>query len=181
MSVPGVSEKRSKPNSARAEKQSAPNVRHYAAVSDSPFLKHILLACSRGPTRLFRCNRGTGWTGKVERVARPTTVTMGPSDVLIRGARPLHAGLNDGNGDLIGWHSIVVTPDMVGRRVAVFASLEGKEGNGRMSAEQRVWRDQVRAAGGIAEEVRSVEDAQAAFDAGLDVAPADRSSETVKT
>jgi len=148
-------------------------------VSDSAFLKRILLACSRGPTRLFRCNRGTGWTGRVERVAKPTTVTMGLGDVLIRGARPLHAGLTDGNGDLIGWHSIVVTPEMVGRRIAVFASLEGKQGRDRMSAAQKNWRDHVLDAGGIAVEVRSVEDAQAAF-AG-DSAGHDRSSETVKT
>lgn len=130
-------------------------------MSDTPFLKRILLACSRGSTRLFRNNVGVGWTGKVERAARPTQVTIYPGDVLIRNARPLHAGLCEGSGDLIGWESRVVTPEMVGTRVAVFASLEAKEGRGVMRGNQKNWRDQVLAAGGIAGEVRSVDDALA--------------------
>lgn len=31
------------------------------------------------------------------------------------------------SSDLIGWRSIVITPDMVGQRVAIFASHEIKE------------------------------------------------------
>lgn len=132
-------------------------------MSDSPFLKRILLACSRGSSRLFRCNRGTGWIGKAERVARPTSVTLNPGDVLVRNARPLRAGLADGNGDLIGWVSREIRLEHVGQRWAVFTSLEAKEGTGRMSPDQKNWREQVLQAGGIAAEVRSVEDAQRAL------------------
>lgn len=128
-------------------------------MSDSPFLKRILLAVSRGPVRLFRCNRGTGWIGRVERPSRATQVTVFPGDVVIRQARPLHAGLADGNGDLVGWVSREIRPEHVGQTWAVFASLEAKEGAGRLSPAQRSWRDTVQAAGGIAAEVRSVEDA----------------------
>lgn len=56
-----------------------------------------------------------------------------------------------------------ITPEMVGQRIAQFVSLEAKEGAGRMSPEQRNWRDQVLAAGGLALEVRSVEDAEQAL------------------
>ena len=132
-------------------------------MSDSPFLKRILLACSRGPVRLFRSNNGVGWIGKVERPARATQVTVFPGDVVIRNARPLHAGLATGSGDLIGWRSFVVQPEDVGTRIAQLVSLEAKEGTGRMSAAQRQWRDQVQAAGGIAAEVRCVEDAERAL------------------
>lgn len=132
-------------------------------VSDSPFLKRILLACSRGSARLFRQNVGVGWIGKVEKPARATQVTVFPGDVVIRKARPLHAGLSVGSGDLIGWRTVEVTQAMVGRQVAVFVSLEAKQGAGRLTPAQRAWCAAVAAAGGISAEVRSVEDAEAAL------------------
>jgi hypothetical protein len=119
----------------------------FLAMSDTPFLKRILLACSRGSARLFRNNNGVGWVGKSVRIDKPGPVHLNAGDVVIRAARPLHAGLIGGSGDLIGWRSFVIQP-------------EDKEGTGRMSPEQRNFRDQVLAAGGIAGEVRSVEDAE---------------------
>lgn len=109
---------------------------------------------------MFRQNVGVGWVGKSWRCPKGgTTVTLSAGDVVVRNARPLHAGLCEGSGDLIGWRTVEITPEMVGQRIAQFVSLEAKEGSGRLSPEQRNWRDQVRAAGGVAEEVRSVEDA----------------------
>lgn len=128
-------------------------------MSDSPFLARIRLACSRGAARLFRNNVGVGWIGKLERPSRPVQVTVFPGDVVLRKARPLHAGLAEGSGDLVGWVSREIRPEHVGQTWAVFASLEAKEGAGRLSPAQRSWRDAVQAAGGIAAEVRSVEDA----------------------
>lgn len=135
-------------------------------MSDQAFLARILLACSRGATRLFRNNVGVGWIGKVEKPSRPIQVMIYPGDVVIRKARPLHAGLCEGSGDLIGWESREIKPEHVGQTWAVFASLEAKEGAGRLSPSQRNFRDQVLAAGGIAGEVRSVEEARALV--GLD-------------
>lgn len=131
-------------------------------MSDHALLTRILLACSRGPVRLFRNNVGVGWTGKLEKPSHPVQVTVYPGDVVLRKARPLHAGLTEGSGDLIGWRTVTVTPEMVGQQLAVFVSLEGKEGTGRLSPAQRGWMTAVRMAGGIAAEVRSVEDAVAA-------------------
>lgn len=128
-------------------------------MSDSPFLKRILLAVSRGPVRVFRNNNGVGWIGKLERPARATQVTVFPGDVVLRKARPLHAGLAEGSGDLVGWVSREIRPEHVGQTWAVFASLEAKEGTGRLSTAQSSWLAAVQAAGGIAAEVRSVEDA----------------------
>jgi len=132
-------------------------------VSDGPFLKRILLACSRGRVRLFRNNVAVAWVGKSRRFSRAETVVVQPGDVLIRNARPLHAGLTEGSGDLIGWETREIRPEHVGQRWAVFVSLEAKEGAGRLTPAQRNWRDQVAGAGGVAAEVRSVEDAEALF------------------
>lgn len=131
--------------------------------SDTNFLNRLLIACSRGTVRLFRNSVGIGWVGKVERVNRPAQVMVFPGDVVIRKARALHAGLHTGSGDLIGWETIEVTPEMVGRKIAQFVSVEAKEGTGRLSPDQRNWQDQVQAAGGVAGVARSVEDARAIF------------------
>jgi len=128
-------------------------------MSDHALLTRILLACSKGPVRLFRNNVAMAWTGRLEKPSKPTQVTVFPGDVVLRKARPLHAGLTEGSGDLIGWRTVTVTPEMVGQQLAVFVSLEAKEGTGRLSPAQRGWMNAVNGAGGIAAEVRSVEDA----------------------
>lgn len=135
-------------------------------MSDQAFLARILLACSRGATRLFRNNVAQAWVGQSRRFSRPETVIVQTGDVLIRKARPLHAGLHIGSGDLIGWTSREITAADVGKRVAVFTSLEGKQGADKLRKEQRDWLAAVLAAGGIAGEVRSVEEARALV--GLD-------------
>jgi len=132
-------------------------------MSDTAFLNKILLACSRGNVRLFRNSVGIGWIGKTERVTRPTQVMINPGDVVIRKARALHAGLTEGSGDLIGWKSETIRPEHVGQTWAVFASVEGKQGSDRLRPAQTIWRDQVRAAGGIADVARSPEEARAMF------------------
>jgi hypothetical protein len=76
-----------------------------------------------------------------------------------RTGRLVTFGLARGSADLIGWRTIVVTPDMVGRRIAVFASIEVKTPTGRLRPEQQAWLGVVRGAGGIAGVARSVGDA----------------------
>ena len=64
-----------------------------------------------------------------------------------------------GGGDLLGWRTITVTPEMVGQRVAQFVSLEVKTATGRVRPEQENWRRVVEQCGGLAAVVRSEEDA----------------------
>ncbi|MBP7622416.1 MAG: VRR-NUC domain-containing protein [Xanthomonadales bacterium] len=132
-------------------------------MTDTAFLNRILIACSRGRVRLFRNSVGIGWIGKTERVTRPTQIMVNPGDVVIRKARALHAGLTEGSGDLIGWESREIKVEHVGQTWAVFASVEGKQGSDRLRPAQTVWRDQVRAAGGIAGVAKSPEDAREMF------------------
>ena len=68
---------------------------------------------------------------------------------------------NPGGGDLLGWRTVEVTPEMVGQQLAVFTSIEVKTRTGKLRPEQEQWLKVVRAAGGIAGVARSVEDAEA--------------------
>lgn len=68
-------------------------------------------------------------------------------------------GLVKGSSDLIGWTAIEITPDMVGRKVAVFTACEVKSERGRVSKEQQNFIDQVNAQGGVAFVARSADDA----------------------
>ncbi len=77
-----------------------------------------------------------------------------------RTGRLVTFGLARGSADLIGWRTIVVTPDMVGRRLAVFTSIEVKTPTGRVRPDQQAWLGVVRKAGGIADIARSVPDAE---------------------
>ena len=76
-----------------------------------------------------------------------------------RTGRLVQFGLARGSADLIGWRTITITPDMVGRQVAVFTSIEVKTPTGRVRPEQHAWLSTVQCSGGIAGVARSVGDA----------------------
>lgn len=76
-----------------------------------------------------------------------------------RTGRPVQFGLARGSADLIGWRTVVITPEMVGQRVAIFTSLEVKTPTGRLTPAQTNWLGVVRGAGGLAGVARSVADA----------------------
>jgi len=102
--------------------------------------------------RLFRNNTGMGWAGKV--------VTIPDSkDVLIKDARPLNAGLTEGSSDLIGWKTITITPEMVGKEIAVFVAIEVKTDTGRPTEKQMNFIDAIKKSGGYAGVARSIQDA----------------------
>lgn len=130
---------------------------------ESKVWKEMLLAAGKiaGATvRIFRNNTAMGWSGKSVRVtpANMMTVRLHPGDMVVRDARPLHAGLFKGSGDGIGWSTITITPDMVGRQVAVFTNAETKSSAGRVRPEQATWHENVQNAGGISAIVRHPDD-----------------------
>ena len=101
--------------------------------------QQIRLALSKGPTRLWRNNVG---------VLRDQQ------------GRPVRFGLCEGSADLIGYHTVTVTPDMVGQRLAVFTAVEVKAPAGRPTPQQSAFLEHVRQAGGRAGIARSIEDAE---------------------
>lgn len=127
---------------------------------EQPIMQRILLACSQGATRLFRFNVGVGWVGSAPKVCRKSEMVMCyPGDVVLRNARPFHAGV-EGMSDLMGWHSVFITPAHVGQTMAVFTAVECKTETGRLRPAQRVFIDNVIEAGGIAGVARSAEQAK---------------------
>ena len=117
-------------------------------MKESELGKKIMVYASRLGLRLFRNNTGTGWTGKRIRVSKPQNILITPDDVLIKNARPLHAGLCVGSSDYIGWRSIKIAPHHVGMQLAVFVGWEVKTSKGRATQDQLNFRDTLSRSGG---------------------------------
>lgn len=116
-------------------------------MSEVDLMRRLQIAASSLGARLFRQNVGMSWVGnKIER--GPRTVRLGPGDVVIRNARPFHAGFA-GMSDLGGFKPELITPDMVGETVAIYSQVEVKE-NARPTKEQLAWIKAVNASGGRA-------------------------------
>lgn len=125
---------------------------------ETPLLKEILLTASSMGSRLFRNNVGKCWAGKSEVITRNQSVYVERGDVVVRQARRFHAGLTKGSADLVGWTPTEITPEMVGRTVAIFTSVEVKTKSGRLKKEQHNFHCAVRSAGGFSLVARSVEE-----------------------
>lgn len=128
-------------------------------MNEASVLKHIMLAASRGLTRLFRNNVGKAWLGKSEQFQRATQVMVYPGDVVVRQAQLVTYGLCVGSSDAIGWTQHVITPADVGAKVAIFTAIEAKAERGRATDEQKNFIERVIDAGGIAGIARSDEEA----------------------
>lgn len=111
---------------------------------------------------LFRANVGVGYqgTGRAFKTPHPITVNMNPGDVLLRQARPFDTGLPPGFADTFGWKEVEITPDMVGKKFAMFIALEIKSQTGAVRDAQIAFVNAVNRAGGRAGFARCVEDAQ---------------------
>ena len=92
--------------------------------------QQIRLACCRGDCRLFRNNVGA---------LRDATT-----------GRLIRFGLRPGSGDLIGWRTVTIGPEHIGQQLAQFVSCEVKTPGKHPREDQRIWRDEVLAAGGLA-------------------------------
>lgn len=122
-------------------------------MSEINAMRRILLALGGRPnTRLFRNNVGMGWAGRV--------IKRTQNNITLTDYRPLHAGLVKGSSDLIGWNTVEITPDMVGRRIAVFTAIEVKAGpRSRRTPEQVAFIEAVNTFGGIAGVVTNEDEA----------------------
>lgn len=97
----------------------------------------------------FRANVGQAWTG-----AKISKLPGGR--VLIEGARPFNTGLPAGFSDVFGFVPVTITPDMVGKTVAVFTAIECKSKSGRKQGNQERFIGAVQGAGGRAGFARDV-------------------------
>jgi hypothetical protein len=76
-----------------------------------------------------------------------------------RTGRLVTFGLARGSADLIGWRTVIIGPEHIGLRLAVFTSIEVKTPTGRVRPEQSAWLGVVSGAGGLAGVARSTIDA----------------------
>ena len=127
-------------------------------MSEQATKREIMLAIGR-TARVFNNPVGNGWMGKV--------VAERYGMVTLAGARRVAYGLHVGSSDLIGWNSLLITQEHVGRRLAIFSALEVKKPGGRhpVTADQQTFIAAVLAAGGYAGAVTNA--AQARLILGL--------------
>lgn len=90
--------------------------------------------------RLFRNNVGTAYQGKRGMINSRPVITE---------PRPIQFGLGKGSSDLIGWTEVIITSEMVGKKVAIFTAIEVKKKGGKVSEEQQKFINIVNDAGGI--------------------------------
>jgi hypothetical protein len=120
---------------------------------ESNNMKRIMLAMgSIKETRLFRNNVAFAYVGRI--------VSKTPNTITLVDWRPLHAGLCKGSSDLIGWHTVEITPEMVGKKIAVFTAIEVKGEKGKASAEQVQFINAVNMSGGAAGVATTAEEAK---------------------
>lgn len=117
----------------------------------------IQIEASKVGARLFRNHVGTGF----QLIGQPPPGWR-PPEWLGR----FTFGLAPGSGDLVGWAPVTITPDMVGKTVAVFASVEVKDPAWRRTpayekGQQMLWANAVKSSGGIAGLAQSVDQAVA--------------------
>lgn len=128
---------------------------------EANILRRIQIVISKLPgVRLFRNNVAMAWVGQSQmHKGAPKPYIINDGDVIIKNAKPLHAGLCEGSSDLIGWKTILVTPDMVGKKIALFAAVEVKTDKGRVSPAQVNFLKVVNEMGGVSGVARSEDDA----------------------
>jgi hypothetical protein len=72
--------------------------------------------------------------------------------------RFINFGLAKGSSDLIGFKTVTITQDMVGKDIAVFLSIEVKTPKGKLTDEQKHWLQFIKDKGGIAFVARTPHD-----------------------
>ena len=116
-------------------------------------------------SRIFRNNVGLGWSGKIKHKAlTPMSIYLQPGDVVLSNARPVKYGLCEGSSDKIGWTQVVITEEMIGKKIAVFTAIEEKSRKGSATAVQKNFIKTVLSCGGIAVLAKSLDDLKAAID-----------------
>ena len=129
--------------------------------SEGVVQREVWLALGR-ISRLFRLNTGRAW---ISNLGPKGVQRLDDGSVRIHAARSIALGFASPNGDpvvgagdLPGYTTFTITPEMVGRKVAVFTSIETKRTKGgRASPDQISWMEQVQKAGGIAGIANSAE------------------------
>lgn len=107
-------------------------------MTESHIQQQIRIACNTGETRAWRNN-----------IAK----------LKVRGQWVGFGIPGKGGSDLIGFHTMTIRPEHVGKKVAVFLAIECKSATGKPTPDQVNFINFINAAGGIAGIARSAEEA----------------------
>ncbi len=128
-------------------------------MSEANVLKRIMKTLSANGSRMFRNNNGEAWIGQSKRISKKGLYYCEEGDVIVRFARRFIGGLECSSGDTVGWTPVVITPEMVGKKVAIFTNIEAKKdekkaiaaskSNGKHEKAQQKFDSAVRRDGGI--------------------------------
>lgn len=102
--------------------------------------------------RLYRINAGKTWIASPKDTSIVKSINGGLT-VHMRNARRFN-GAPKGWPDLAGFESVTITPDMVGKKIAVFVGEEVKV-TGTLNLAQKAFRDVLVKLGGIFRVIRS--------------------------
>ncbi|MDW8332823.1 MAG: VRR-NUC domain-containing protein [Bacteroidia bacterium] len=92
---------------------------------------------------------------------RGVTLMRNPAGVFtLPTGKRVSFGLAKGAADLIGWTPVVIGPEHVGKKIAVFCAVEVKTKNTAVSGAQKRFLEKVAADGGAAEVFRENQDLQ---------------------
>ena len=134
-------------------------------MSQTNRIKRLMAAASKLGVVLFRNNVAKAWvgTGRAEVIRKPSRIDVFVGDVVLRKARPLHAGLFRGSHDLIGYKTVKITSAMVGQSIAIFTGVEDKGPSDKLRKEQVLFHNAIKNAGGFSCVARSTEDLEDYF------------------
>lgn len=100
-------------------------------ITEKQATANFLLRTHKEKKTMFRNNNGVGLT--------------------LDGRDKIKFGLGKGTSDYVGWTRLEITPDMVGKIVAVFTAVEIKSSDGKLTESQKDFIDLVNKSGGIAQ------------------------------
>lgn len=132
------------------------------AAEETKIAHDIILKAAKQGVVLFKNVRGVFYTkdGVIKIIACVKKGDLRGALLQVKMLRQVSAGLQAaGASDLIGFVPVLVTPDMVGKKIAVYCALEVKTDTGTASPEQKKFIDFVVAHGGKAGIARSYEQA----------------------
>ena len=110
----------------------------------------ILIAMCQAGAYALRVNSGTFWGGKVLAHTGDKLVLQNPTKVM---------GAPAGTSDIIGCKTITITPEMVGKKIGIFAAVEVKRPGEKPRENQVNFLEVMRRRGAMVGVARSPEDA----------------------
>lgn len=118
-----------------------------AITTEKDVERTLILHASKCGSTLFKNEVGAAWQGEMDRYNSSI-----PQRITLKNCRRVTYGLCTGSSDLIGWTPVTITPDMVGRKLAVFTAVEvkkNKHGSYKATEDQKRFISAVLNAGGF--------------------------------